>query len=75
MATVWHGVAQSKRTGKVSKWTYHEPAMPSNRARMGRFLLGSTIIMLFSKHAIVCNADWAPEGPARLGEVMEQQPA
>jgi phosphatidylserine decarboxylase len=42
---------------------------------MGRFLLGSTVIMLFEKDVIEFNADWRPEGPVRLGEVMGTRPA
>ena len=37
---------------------------------MGRFLLGSTIVMLFRHDTIVFNPDWAPERPVRLGERM-----
>jgi phosphatidylserine decarboxylase len=37
---------------------------------MGRFLLGSTIVMLFEKRAIAFNPDWFPERPVRLGEAM-----
>jgi phosphatidylserine decarboxylase len=41
---------------------------------MGRFLLGSTIVMLFREDTIVFNADWAPERAVRLGEVMGNRP-
>jgi phosphatidylserine decarboxylase len=41
---------------------------------MGRFLLGSTIVMLFAKGTIVFNGDWAPERPVRLGEMMGNSP-
>ena len=37
---------------------------------MGRFLLGSTIVMLFRRGAIAFNEDWAPDRPVRLGELM-----
>ena len=42
---------------------------------MGRFLLGSTVIMLFEKDVIDFNADWRPEGRVRLGEAMGYTPA
>ena len=41
---------------------------------MGRFLLGSTIVMLFGKDAIAFNPDWAPERAVRLGEIMGNRP-
>jgi phosphatidylserine decarboxylase len=37
---------------------------------MGRFLLGSTVVMLFPKVAMNFNADWTPARPIRMGEAM-----
>ena len=76
MATVWHGVVNPKRTGKVSEWSYEdEPVLLRKGEEMGRFLLGSTIVMLFRQGAIAFNPDWAPERPVRLGEAMGNRPA
>jgi phosphatidylserine decarboxylase len=76
MATVWHGVVNPKRTGKVSEWTYGDQDILLKKGEeMGRFLLGSTIVMLFRQNAIVFNGDWAPERPVRLGELMGNRPA
>ena len=76
MATVWHGVVNPKRTGKPSEWTYEDrDIVLSQGAEMGRFLLGSTIIMLFGKDVIAFNTDWAPERTVRLGEHMGDRPA
>ncbi len=75
MATVWHGVVNAKRTGKLSEWTYADRGIRLNKGEeMGRFLLGSTIIMLFRPDRIVFNPEWAPERPVRLGEVMGRVP-
>ncbi|WP_457312911.1 archaetidylserine decarboxylase [Sphingomonas sp. UYAg733] len=71
MATVWHGVVNPKRTGKVSEWTYVDGDIVLKKGEeMGRFLLGSTIVMLFGRDTIAFNRDWAPERPVRLGEMM-----
>jgi len=76
MATVWHGVVNPKRTGKVSEWTYPEGEIVLNKGEeMGRFLLGSTIVMLFREGTIAFNEDWRPERPVRLGEMMGNRPA
>lgn len=76
MATVWHGVVNPKRTGRVSQWTYADrDIVLSKGAEMGRFLLGSTIVMLFEPGAIAFNPDWAPERPVRLGEAMGKRPS
>jgi phosphatidylserine decarboxylase len=75
MATVWHGVVNPKRTGKLSEWTYAKGDVSLKKGdEMGRFLLGSTIVMLFRQNAISFNAAWAPERPVRLGEVMGNRP-
>jgi len=37
---------------------------------MGRFLLGSTVVMLFPRHLLHFNPAWAPAGAVRLGENM-----
>jgi phosphatidylserine decarboxylase len=76
MATVWHGVVNPKRTGKVSEWTYEdEDILLKKGEEMGRFLLGSTIVMLFRQGSIAFNPAWAPERTVRLGEFMGNRPA
>ncbi|MFD1109732.1 archaetidylserine decarboxylase [Pseudoroseomonas ludipueritiae] len=71
MATVWHGVVNSKRGNQLSEWTYADQDILLKKGEeMGRFLLGSTIVMLFRQGAIDFNKDWAPERPVRLGELM-----
>jgi phosphatidylserine decarboxylase len=76
MATVWHGVVNPKRTGRPSEWRYDDQDIVLKRGEeMGRFLLGSTIVMLFQQGAIAFNDDWAPERQVRLGERMGDRPA
>ena len=76
MATVWHGIVNPKRTTKVSEWTYADQSIVLKKGEeMGRFLLGSTIVMLFRLDTIAFNADWEPERPVRLGEMMGNRPA
>jgi phosphatidylserine decarboxylase len=75
MATVWHGVVNPKRTGRASEWRYDDqPILLRKGEEMGRFLLGSTIVMLFRKGTIVFNQAWAPGRPVRLGEAMGNRP-
>jgi phosphatidylserine decarboxylase len=40
---------------------------------MGRFLLGSTVVMLFPKGPLQFNPAWQPGGAIRLGEAMAQR--
>lgn len=71
MATVWHGVVNPTRTNKVSEWSYTDQNIVLKKGEeMGRFLLGSTIVMLFRQNTIVFNREWEPERSVRLGEMM-----
>ncbi|GGI75685.1 phosphatidylserine decarboxylase proenzyme [Polymorphobacter multimanifer] len=76
MATVWHGVVNPKRTSNTSEWAYTDQEIVLKKGEeMGRFLLGSTIVMLFRERTIAFNEDWAPERKVRLGEVMGNRAA
>jgi phosphatidylserine decarboxylase len=76
MATVWHGVVNPQRTNRPSEWTYDDQKIVLKKGdEMGRFLLGSTVVMLWKKDAIAFNDDWRPERKVRLGEAMGQGPA
>ena len=71
VATVWHGVVNPPRTRELREWRYdRENIRLAKGAEMGRFLLGSTVVMLFPKNVVTFTADWAPMRPVRLGEAM-----
>ena len=71
MATVWHGVVNPPRPGSVREWTYSDQNIAlAQGAEMGRFLLGSTVVMLWPKGTIQFNPAWAAAQPVRLGEAM-----
>lgn len=71
MATVWHGVVNQQRQGRLQEWTYGDDAPRLAKGQeMGRFLLGSTVVMLFTKQDLRFNVAWQSGGAIRLGEVM-----
>ena len=76
MATVWHGVVNPPRPGTVREWSYQDQDICLAQGQeMGRFLLGSTVVMLFpaaSAGAVPLrfNPAWAPGLPIRLGQMM-----
>jgi len=71
VATVWHGVVNPPRTHDVRRWDYAGRDIVLRKGEeMGRFLLGSTVVMLFPKDIVTFTADWAPTRPVRLGEAM-----
>ncbi|GGB64775.1 archaetidylserine decarboxylase [Blastomonas aquatica] len=75
MATPWHGVINTRRSGKISQWDYaDQDIVLAKGEEMGRFLLGSTVVMLFRPNTIAFNPDWAAERAVRLGETMGNRP-
>ena len=79
MATVWHDAADGTnshiinppRSKNIRTWSYIEKNVVLKLGdEMGRFLLGSTVVMLFEKDALQFNADWQPARSINLGEKM-----
>jgi phosphatidylserine decarboxylase len=75
MATAWHGVVNPPRPGVVRAWDYADQAIRLERgAEMGRFLLGSTVVLLFGREASgaapAFGPGWVPGAPVRMGQAM-----
>jgi phosphatidylserine decarboxylase len=71
MATVWHGTVNPPRTREPREWRYDgQEVVLAKGAEMGRFLLGSTVILLFPQNVLTFTPDWSPTKPVRLGEAM-----
>ena len=74
MATVWHGVVNPPRPGKLREWSYTDQHIRLQRGEeMGRFLLGSTVVLLMPQGGLQFNPAWKAATPVRLGEAMAQQ--
>ena len=75
MATVWHGTVNPPRAGQLQEWRYDTtPVVLKKGEEMGRFLLGSTVVMLFPRDTLRFNPQWQPAGTLRMGEAMGQRP-
>ena len=76
MATIWHGQVNPPRLPTIHEWTYGEQEIKlAKGGEMGRFLLGSTVVMLFPKDTITFNHAWAPAGAIRMGSTMGTVPS
>ncbi len=76
MATVWHGQVNPPRRPDLCEWTYAPGQVSLKKgAEMGRFLLGSTVVMLFGKGRLAFNPDWSATRPIRMGEAMASKAA
>lgn len=71
MQTVWHGMVNPPRSKQVREWDYSDQNIVLKKGEeMGRFLLGSTVVMLFPAQSMRFNPEWKPTGSVRLGEEM-----
>ena len=74
MATVWHGLVNGKRSGVMREWRYDDQNITLKRGdEMGRFLLGSTVVMLFTPNVLRPLPEWTPGRMVRMGEAMAER--
>ena len=76
MATVWHGLVNPPRRPQVTTWHYGSENTPApflrQGAEMGRFLLGSTVVLLWPPGNMGFNPAWGATSPVRMGQEMGQ---
>jgi phosphatidylserine decarboxylase len=71
MTTVWHGVVNPPRNPTVTEWRYEGQNIHLEQgAEMGRFMLGSTVVLLWPHLPMQFAPDWGPARAVRLGEKM-----
>jgi phosphatidylserine decarboxylase len=74
MATVWHGVVNPPRPGSLRRWDYADRTVSlAQGEEMGRFLLGSTVVLLMPRragHELCFDTTWTPGGALRMGQAM-----
>lgn len=72
--TVWHGLVTPPRGRRVATWEYPETGEGAVKLakgeEMGRFNMGSTVIVLFGPDAVEWSDTLAPEAPVRMGEAI-----
>jgi phosphatidylserine decarboxylase len=72
MDTVWAGPVTPVHR-RISHWRYGEPEAPVALERgeeMGRFNMGSTVILLFPPGTVEWSPDVAPGMPVRMGQAL-----
>jgi phosphatidylserine decarboxylase len=71
MATVWHGTVNPPRVRRTREWLYPEGSVRLRQGdEMGRFMLGSTVVLLFPRGDLRFDPSWQPGGAIRLGQAM-----
>ena len=74
MATVWHGQINPPRSADIREWRYDDELISLKQGdEMGRFMLGSTVVMLFPENtakSMRFNPTWAAGGAIQLSQAM-----
>ncbi|WP_315126517.1 archaetidylserine decarboxylase [Comamonas antarctica] len=74
MATVWHGQVNPPRSAEIRRWQYGQDGPLLRKGEeMGRFLLGSTVVLLFPKGPLLFNPMWQAGSSVRLGEALAER--
>ena len=69
--TVWHGVVTPPTIQQTRKWDYKEtPVELPKGSEMGRFNMGSTIIVLFGENQVDWLESLKANTPVKLGEAI-----
>ncbi len=69
--TVWHGVVTPPTGSKIRRWQYGDDAPILKKGEeMGRFNMGSTIIVLFGQNKVAWENDVSAGRAVKLGELM-----
>ncbi|QSA97514.1 archaetidylserine decarboxylase [Methylococcus sp. EFPC2] len=69
--TVWHGVVTPPTASQIRTWVYSEDAPRLEKgAEMGRFNMGSTIVVLFGKDAVDWGKDLGEGDKVRMGQAL-----
>lgn len=70
METVWHGAVTPARTRAITEFAYRGDATPRELPRgaeMGRFNMGSTVILLFEPGQVAWDRELVPGAEVRVG--------
>jgi phosphatidylserine decarboxylase len=76
MATVWHGTVNPPRPGSIRRWRYEQTPIDLKQGdEMGRFMLGSTVIVLWPALDMRFAQGWKAGHKVRMGDVMATRSA
>lgn len=72
--TVWHGVVTPPTRQDIRRWQYDDqPVELAKGEELGRFNMGSTIIMLFGEQALSWQTEINSGLPVKMGQAIAQR--
>jgi phosphatidylserine decarboxylase len=66
--TTWHGVVTPPRSKSVQNWQYQDNITLKKTEEMGRFNMGSTVILLFENNRVQWDSSLQANSPVQLGQ-------
>ena len=73
METVWHGMVTPPYGKEITTWRYDKETIELQRGdEMGRFNMGSTVILLFAKDAIQWQENLKAADTVRMGQCLSE---
>lgn len=72
VTTVWHGCVNPSHSRTATRWSYEREQVTLRQGdELGRFLMGSTVILLWAPEARAqFGKDWRPGRQTRMGESL-----
>ncbi|QXL85440.1 archaetidylserine decarboxylase [Comamonas sp. NLF-1-9] len=75
ICTTWHGQVNPPRGAPMRHWDYSDQEIVLAQGQeMGRFQLGSTVIVLLPRGELRWSDGWSTPGPVRMGQAMAYRP-
>jgi phosphatidylserine decarboxylase len=71
--TVWHGEVTPSATREIARWGYDPPVSTitlKRGAEMGRFNMGSTVVVLMDRRVAAWRSKLAPGTPVQMGQTL-----
>ena len=73
METVWHGMITPPYGKEITTWRYDKETIELQRGdEMGRFNMGSTVILLFAKDVLEWQEDLVAASTVRMGQCLSK---
>jgi phosphatidylserine decarboxylase len=66
--TVWSGTVIPPRSQSIQAWDYKNPIFLKRGVEMGRFKLGSTVIILFEPNMVTWDPEFSQASPIQVGQ-------
>ena len=68
--TTWHGVVTPPRNQQIQHWSYQDEPVIDKAEEMGRFNMGSTVVLLFARDSVQWSEELDANTPVQMGQLL-----